>query len=68
MFVNVIEVCVLQVAIKQIVCMAGVNDGHVSAGESVLMGVLLVLGMETHRDPPRCKGIEFDPTRPQGTA
>jgi hypothetical protein len=28
----------------QIVCVAGVNDGHVAAGESVLMDVLLMLG------------------------
>jgi hypothetical protein len=59
-FINVIEVCVLQVAILQIVCMAGVNDGHVTASESVLMGVLIVLGADTHRDPPRCREIEFE--------
>jgi hypothetical protein len=41
--------------------MAGVNDGHVAASESVLMQVLLVFGGDIHRDPPRCKGIEFDP-------
>ena len=61
-FVNVIEVCVLQVAIMQIVCVAGVNDGHVAASESVLMDVLLMLGAYTHRDPPGCEGIEFDTT------
>jgi hypothetical protein len=44
----------------QIVCVAGVNDGHVAASESVLMDVLLMLGAYTHRDPPRCEGIEFE--------
>jgi hypothetical protein len=52
--------------------MAGVNDGHVTAREPVLMDVLLVLGADTHRESPRCEEIEFDPmpsaTRPQGTA
>jgi hypothetical protein len=49
----------------QIVCVAGVNDGHVAAGESVLMDVLLMLGAYIHRDPPGCKVIEFEtsPTR-----
>src|SRR3981081_1147882 len=59
-FCNVIEVCVLQVAVIQIVCVASVNDGHVAAGESVLMDVLLLLGAYIHRDPPGCKGIEFE--------
>lgn len=34
----------------QIVCVVGVNDGHVAAGESVLMDVLLMLGSYIHRD------------------
>jgi hypothetical protein len=39
---------------------ASVNDGHVAAGESVLMDVLLLLGAYIHRDPPGCKGIEIE--------
>jgi hypothetical protein len=43
----------------QIVGVAGVNDSHVATGESVLMGVLLMLAAYAHRDPPGCEGIEF---------
>ena len=43
-FVNMVEVCVLQMAVMQIVCMVGVNDGHVATSESMLMDWLLMLG------------------------
>jgi hypothetical protein len=39
---------------------ASVNDGHVAARESVPMNMLLMLGAYVHRDPPGCKGIEFE--------
>jgi hypothetical protein len=44
----------------QIVCVAGVNDGHVAASESVLMDVLLRPGTYTHCDPPDCEAVEFE--------
>jgi hypothetical protein len=54
--VNAIGVCVLQVAILQVVGVTGVNDGYMAAGESVLMNILLMIGAFAHRDPPGCKG------------
>jgi hypothetical protein len=48
------------VAITQIVGVTGVNDGYMAACESMLMRVLLMLGVFAHRDPPGCKGIEFE--------
>jgi hypothetical protein len=45
------------VTILQVVCVAGMNDSHVAARESVLMGVLLMIGKYAHRDPPSCKRI-----------
>jgi hypothetical protein len=51
-FVNVIEVHVMQVAIMQIIGVAGMSDSHMAAGEPVLMAVPLMLGAGTHRDSP----------------
>jgi hypothetical protein len=51
-FVNVIEVHMMQVTIMQIIGVAGMSDGHVAAGDFVLMVVPLMLGAGTHRDPP----------------
>jgi hypothetical protein len=48
------------VAIVQVVGVTGVNDSNVAACESVLMRVLLMPGAFAHRDPPGCKGIEFE--------
>jgi hypothetical protein len=48
------------VAIMQVVGVTGVNDSYMAARESVLMRVLLMLDAFDHRDPPRCKGIEFE--------
>ena len=45
--------------IMQVVGVTGVNDGHVAAGESVLMCVLLMVGAFAHRDPPGCKEIDL---------
>ena len=52
MFVNMIEVHVMQVAIMQIVGVAGMSDSHVSAGGPVLMAVPLMLLAVSHRDSP----------------
>jgi hypothetical protein len=46
----------------QVVGVTGVNDSYMAAGESVLMCVLWMPGVFAHRDPPGCKGIEFDNT------
>jgi hypothetical protein len=54
--VNATGVCVLQVAIMQVVGVTGVNDGYMAAGESVLMNKLLMIGSFVYRDPPGCKG------------
>jgi len=51
------------VAIIQVVGVTGVNDSYMTAGESVLMYVLLMLGEFAHRNPPGCKAIEFKPHR-----
>jgi hypothetical protein len=51
-FVNVIEVHVMQVAIMQIIDVAGMSDRHMAAGEPVLMAVPLMLGAGAHRDSP----------------
>jgi hypothetical protein len=51
-FVNVIEVHVMQVAIVQIIDVAGMGDRHMAAGEPVLMAVPLMLGAGAHRDSP----------------
>jgi hypothetical protein len=56
-FVNAIGLCVVQVAVIQIVCVAGMNDGHMAASESVLMDVLLMSGKYAHRYPPGCEPI-----------
>jgi hypothetical protein len=56
-FVDVIEVHVMQVTIVQIVGVAGMNDSHMAAGDAVLMVVPLMLGAGTHRDPPRRDAI-----------
>jgi hypothetical protein len=47
-FVDVIEVHVMQVTIMQIVGVAGMNDSHMAAGDAVLMVVPLMLGAGTH--------------------
>jgi hypothetical protein len=52
-FVNVIEVHMMQVTIMQIIGVAGMSDGHMAAGGFVLMVVPLMLGAGAHRDPPR---------------
>jgi hypothetical protein len=52
MFVNVIDVGVMQVAIMEIISVAGMNDSHMTARESVLMAVLSMLGVCAHRGPP----------------
>jgi hypothetical protein len=52
-FVNVIEVHVMQVTIMQIIRVVGMSDSHVAAGRRVLMVVPLMLGAGSHRDPPR---------------
>ena len=52
-FVNVIEVHMMQVTIMQIIGVAGMSDGHMAACGLVLMVVPLMLGAGTHRDPPR---------------
>jgi hypothetical protein len=51
-FVNVIEVHVMQMAIMQIIDVAGMTDSHMAAGEPVLMAVPLMLGAGAHRDSP----------------
>jgi hypothetical protein len=51
-FVNVIEVHVMQMAIMQIVDVAGMSDSHMAAGEPALMAVPLMLGACAHRDSP----------------
>jgi len=48
------------VAIMQVVGVTSVNDGYMAAGKSVLMCVLWMPGVFAHRDPPGCKGIEFE--------
>jgi len=57
MLVNVIDVCVMQVAIMQIISVTGMKDSYMTAGESVLMAVLSMLGVCAHRDPPGYHGI-----------
>jgi hypothetical protein len=57
MFVNVIHGRVMQVAIMQIISVTGMNDGHMTAGESVLVTVLSMLDVCVHRDPPGYKGM-----------
>jgi hypothetical protein len=52
-FVNMIEVDVMQVAIVQIIDVAGMTDSHMAAGEPVLMVVPLMLGAGAHCDSPR---------------
>jgi hypothetical protein len=52
-FVNMIEVRMMQVTIMQIIGVAGMSDSHMAAGGFVLMVVPLMLGAGTHRDPPR---------------
>jgi hypothetical protein len=52
-FINVIEVRVMQVAIMQIIGVVGMSDSHMAAGESVLMAVTLVLSARAHRDSPK---------------
>jgi hypothetical protein len=51
-FVNVIEVHMMQVTIMQIIGVARMSDSHMTAGDFVLMAVPLMLGAGTHRDPP----------------
>ena len=52
-FVDVIEVHVMQVTIMQIIGVAGMSDSHMAAGDVVLMVVPLMLGAGTHCEPPR---------------
>jgi hydrogenase-4 membrane subunit HyfE len=54
-FLNVIEVHVMQVAIMQIIGVVGMSNSHMAAGESVLMAVPLIL--VSHRYPPGWRGI-----------
>jgi hypothetical protein len=51
-FVNVIEVHVMQVTIMQIIGVAGMSDSHMAAVDSVLMAVPLMSGAGVHRGPP----------------
>lgn len=52
-FVNVIEVHVMQVTIMEIIGVVAMSDSHMAAGGFVLMAVPLMFGAGTHRDPPR---------------
>jgi hypothetical protein len=51
-FVNPIDIDVMQVAIIEIISVTAMNDSHMTAGESVLMAVPWMLGVCAHRDPP----------------
>jgi hypothetical protein len=44
----------------QVIGVTGVNDSYMAACETVLMRVLLMPCAFAHRDPPGCKGIEFE--------
>jgi hypothetical protein len=51
-FVNMIDVHVMQVTIMQIIGVAGMSDGQVATGESMLMAMPLMFRAGVHRDPP----------------
>ena len=51
-FVNVIEVHMMQVTIMQIIGVAGMSDSHMATGDLVPMAVPLMRGAGAHRDPP----------------
>jgi hypothetical protein len=47
----------MQVAIMQIIRMAGMSDSHMAAGGFVLVVVPLMLGAGTHRDDPPARDV-----------
>jgi hypothetical protein len=50
MFIYMIGVRVMQVAVMQIICMAGVGESHMAARRSMLVSVILMLRASAHRD------------------
>ena len=60
-FVNVIEMHVMQVTIMQIIGVPGMSDRHMAAGGFVLMAVPLMPGASTHRNPPSkgCSSVAY---------